>query len=466
MPHRTTLVCALTLGVGAPSFGQGPVWVSQFGSDLHDIALTMAGDGAGGVFVGGYTTGVLAGSTPGREDMFIARHGGDGSQLWLRQFGTAMYHERIYAIAADGAGGALAVAHTGGELGAPPRGSADIVVMRYSASGAQSWIRQYGTSAGEVPLAVCKHASGAITIGGEAFGNLAAPNAGGRDMFIARLDSSGGWVWARQFGTSEDDSVTGLAPDGSGGVFLCGTTYAGVQNGGYDIVLARYDSDGNELWTRQFGTAQNDRAAAIALDGAGGVFVCGRTYGDLGGMNLGAEDAFLVRYDGNGNELWARQFGTNRTDWAMGVAADGEGGVHVAGGTTGDLVMPSLGSYDVVLARYDRDGSTLGVQQFGTAQAEIAYTAAVSGGDVFVSGFTEGDMGGMNAGAGDVFVARLGEGGCYPDCDGNGALDIFDFLCFQDAFVTMDPYADCDGSGTLDVFDFLCFQDAITLGCP
>ena len=63
--------------------------------------------------------------------------------------------------------------------------------------------------------------------------------------------------------------------------------------------------------------------------------------------------------------------------------------------------------------------------------------------------------------------------GCYADCDtasGAGVLDIFDFLCFQDAFTNGDPYAcDCDtasGAGVCDIFDFLCFQDAFTNGCP
>jgi hypothetical protein len=55
---------------------------------------------------------------------------------------------------------------------------------------------------------------------------------------------------------------------------------------------------------------------------------------------------------------------------------------------------------------------------------------------------------------------------CYADCDGNETLDVFDFLCFQDAFVQGDPYADCDGNTVLDVFDFLCFQDAFVVGCP
>ncbi|MFG0284830.1 MAG: GC-type dockerin domain-anchored protein, partial [Phycisphaerales bacterium JB039] len=55
---------------------------------------------------------------------------------------------------------------------------------------------------------------------------------------------------------------------------------------------------------------------------------------------------------------------------------------------------------------------------------------------------------------------------CYPDCDGNGVLDFFDFLCFQNAFATGDMYADCDGNGLLDFFDFLCFQNAFAAGCP
>jgi choice-of-anchor B domain-containing protein len=68
-----------------------------------------------------------------------------------------------------------------------------------------------------------------------------------------------------------------------------------------------------------------------------------------------------------------------------------------------------------------------------------------------------------------LYVLRMESTGCYPDCDttsGAGVLDVFDFLCFQDKFVSADPYADCDGNSTFDVFDFLCFQDAFTTGCP
>ncbi|MEQ8317946.1 MAG: PQQ-dependent sugar dehydrogenase [Phycisphaerales bacterium] len=67
-----------------------------------------------------------------------------------------------------------------------------------------------------------------------------------------------------------------------------------------------------------------------------------------------------------------------------------------------------------------------------------------------------------------IWVADLvidGAEPCYADCDGSGSLDVFDFLCFQNAFDAGDPAADCDGSGGIDLFDFLCFQNAFDDGC-
>jgi hypothetical protein len=63
----------------------------------------------------------------------------------------------------------------------------------------------------------------------------------------------------------------------------------------------------------------------------------------------------------------------------------------------------------------------------------------------------------------DVLI-DTGEG-CYADCDGDGSLSVFDFLCFQNAFDLGDPGADCDGDGSINIFDFLCFQNAFDDGC-
>ncbi len=54
---------------------------------------------------------------------------------------------------------------------------------------------------------------------------------------------------------------------------------------------------------------------------------------------------------------------------------------------------------------------------------------------------------------------------CRANCDGNGSLDLFDFLCYVNLFNVPDPAADCDASGVLDLFDFLCFTNAFNAGC-
>jgi hypothetical protein len=54
---------------------------------------------------------------------------------------------------------------------------------------------------------------------------------------------------------------------------------------------------------------------------------------------------------------------------------------------------------------------------------------------------------------------------CPADCNGDGALNIFDFLCFQGKVTTGDPGADCNGDGSINIFDFLCFQGLVTKGC-
>jgi len=57
------------------------------------------------------------------------------------------------------------------------------------------------------------------------------------------------------------------------------------------------------------------------------------------------------------------------------------------------------------------------------------------------------------------------EGGCYADCDGNGELNILDFVCYQNTFTAGDDAADCDGNGQLNILDFVCFQNEFTAGC-
>ena len=66
----------------------------------------------------------------------------------------------------------------------------------------------------------------------------------------------------------------------------------------------------------------------------------------------------------------------------------------------------------------------------------------------------------------DVLVETDGAAPCYADCDGSGALNIFDYICFGNEYAAGNAYADCDGSGSLNIFDYICFGNEYAAGCP
>jgi hypothetical protein len=146
-------------------------------------------------------------------------------------------------------------------------------------------------------------------------------------------------------------------------------------------------------------------------------------------------------------------------------AAVVDGVIYVFGGE-GNPASP-IGIFDEVESYHPefdawRSLPPMPVPRHGIGAAELDGRIYIPGGAT-VAGF----------GAVDTFDAFEPAPWCYADCDhssGPRTLDIFDFLCFQDAFTQGQTYAcACDtstGAGVCDVFDFLCFQDAFVGGCP
>ncbi len=97
------------------------------------------------------------------------------------------------------------------------------------------------------------------------------------------------------------------------------------------------------------------------------------------------------------------------------------------------------------------------------ANYDLRYVYAISGDGRTFGGYARNT--GTNKTEG--FVAKLpgASGGCLPDCDESGKLDIDDFICFQTYFALGDPKADCDADGQLNINDFICFQTSFVLGC-
>ena len=104
---------------------------------------------------------------------------------------------------------------------------------------------------------------------------------------------------------------------------------------GTDAFVRKYSPDGTELWTRQFGSVDVDRAMAMAVDSTG-VYVAGTTNGEFAGPR-GQQDGFLAKFSTDGATLLSKQFGTTDYNEEANAVAVGPSGIYVGGRTTGAL---------------------------------------------------------------------------------------------------------------------------------
>lgn len=148
-------------------------------------------------------------------------------------------------------------------------------------------------------------------------------------------------MWAHQFGTGEADFIAAVAVDTSGNVYVAGHTFGSFpeqkNRGDTDAFLRKYDSWGNELWTRQFGSEDSDQILGVDVGPSGSVYIVGRTDGTLPHQKqLGSGDAFIRKYDSLGDEQWTQQFGTTTPDSAKAIAI-ASGIIYVGGNTNGSF---------------------------------------------------------------------------------------------------------------------------------
>lgn len=287
------------------------------------------------------------------------------------------------------------------------------------------WTRQFGTS--PIYDEARSAATGAgpaqeVYVAGYTFGSLAGfTNAGSYDAFVRKYDANGNELWSRQFGTSESDVGLGVATD-STGVYVVGYTW-GVLPGqakvasSSDAFVRKYDSQGNEVWTRQFGASSGTGAEAITVNAAG-IWVAGWTNGVFPGeAGAGSTDAFVRMYDHNGNHLWTRQFGgTNGSsqDYASGLAHDATG-IYVSGYMTNSGALPgqvSAGATDAFVRKYDFTGNLLWTHQFGSAGDDLAFGIAAGITGVIVAGRTSSTLPGqVSMGSWDAFARKFDAAG-------------------------------------------------------
>lgn len=280
---------------------------------------------------------------------------------------------------------------------------AEIAIVKYDNQGNVLWARNYGGPKRDSPTALTTDSTGNIYITGQfeeaiTFGSFTLTTTTGQAGFIAKFDSNGNPVFAKKI--IEETSISpfhAIKTDNAGNVYLTGSfnsataTFGMIsfENEGWSPniataqrpFVAKMDSMGNYIWVRVAKSTNNMTSGATALsldiDAAGNVYSGGnfscatlmfgnqlltKTTAALSDNNM-----YLVKYDANGTEIWARNAGSNLENngarlWA--VKVDLEQNIYASGFFSGNIIfqdttLNAVGANQLFTVKYDANGNVL-----------------------------------------------------------------------------------------------------------
>lgn len=254
------------------------------------------------------------------------------------------------------------------------------------------WQQTYGSIGIDESSAVRQTSDGGFIVGGSSSspspgtGNRTAPEWGGQDFWIVRIDASGSNLWDRAYGSLGAEYLTSLEQTSDGGFILAGNSSSLGPSGNKtansyglgDVWLVRTDSSGNKLWDVSFGGQGSDWANSVRQTSDGGFVVAGASTsppsGNKASVNWRGADFWVVRLDRNGQKLWDRSFGGIFWDVAFVIRETSSGGFIVGGysgsGNEGNKSAGNFGFDDYWVVRLDGDGNKLWDHSFGGNSSE------------------------------------------------------------------------------------------------
>jgi hypothetical protein len=325
-------------------------WVRRYNGpgNNEDVAEAMAIDDSGNVYVTGRSWG--SGTLP---DYATIEYDSKGNLSWVQRYdGPANDFDRATAIALDSSGNVYVAGYSRGN-----GTDLDYATVKYGPNGNELWVRRYNGSgnAEDVALAIAVDGSNNIYVAGQSEGS-----ATDWDYATIKYDSLGNELWVQRYNGPENsaDKAAALALDGSGNVYVTGST---IQSGpGYycDMATIKYAPDGTLLWEKRYNGPGNfsDWATAIAVDDSGNVYVTGDSYGD--GTDL---DFATIKYCPDGDTAWIRRYNGpgNETDWPYAMAVDGSSNIYVSG-----MSMGNGTHMDYATIKYYPNGDTAWVRRY------------------------------------------------------------------------------------------------------
>ena len=354
----------------------------------------------------------------------------DEDIIWKHNFGGNSYDwfKSITAVSGGfvASGGSVRNSFGSGDWAGITGNDDDAIIVKYSANGNVVWKKRFGSDYGDDFLSVTAVSDGVVAAGYSVLdgGDWAGVTKIG-SAIIVQYGNDGNIVWMKSFGGGGErfSSITAI----SGGLVAAGNSaatsfgkgdWAGISGKGKtDAIIVKFDDNGNVMWKKNFGGADNDEFYSVTAVSDGIVAVGGSENGSSGDwegiQQNGREDAIIVKFDNNGSVMWKKRFGCAGNDRFYSVIAASDG-VVAAGYSvdlnTGDWAgVAGKGGQDAILVKFDNAGNVVWKKHLGGSGGEVYHSVTtVSGGFVAAgSSYTidgSGDLAGLNGIRGALLV--------------------------------------------------------------
>lgn len=314
---------------------------------------------------GGY---IIAGSQRvdnlNSDQISLSRIDRFGNIVWQKYYGDT-YTEQLSSIERTNDNGYIA---TGTKRG---KGTINkqLYLLKIDAEGKIEWERFIGHFGKENGFSVKQAKNGGYIACGYSNSNSTSDLG---QAFIIKTDLNGNQVWEKHLGGSGKDFAFDIVENENGEIFTTGT-YAGFHDYSTfeytedhsDILIAKIDENGNEIWTNIYGGNDNELAYGIYSAKEGGFYIIGSTQSE----GQGSFDILLLKIDNNGVEEWKKTYGGEGFDYGRSISGNDEY-LFLIGTSNNDI---NSNKTDLIVLKTDLNGNEIWTMTFGGVESEYGY---------------------------------------------------------------------------------------------
>ncbi|MFZ4414874.1 MAG: SBBP repeat-containing protein, partial [Bacteroidales bacterium] len=465
------------------------VWATYYGGSFEDELKSICVDGQDNIYITGYTQSLdfptqqstvaywQATNISGNQDIILVKFNRYGQRLWSTYYGgtygdwansiCADSHDNIYITGKTNSYNFptqyLATAYWQGVYS-----EVDAYILKFNGQGQRLWATYYGGGSLDEAFSMCMDSQDNLYITGATIGYdfptqqligaywQADNSIGNRDIFILKFNNQGQRLWATLYGGSEWDCVNSICTDLQDNIYLTGFTqstdfstqelngafWQPTNAGEFDIFILKFNNQGARQWATYYGGTDTDCALSICTDSQNNIYICGNTisidfpcqqlsgaynkYTLTGGNTSNrAYDLFILKFNMQGQRLWAAYYGGNYDEMAKSIVADNHNNVYITGSTESSNFatqyltgaynqLTNIGLYEAFMLKFNSQG----VRQWAT------YYTSYYGADIVVDHQNAVYFIGRASDYPYIFTVDYGNA-AYFDNSSNGSDDAF-----------------------------------------